>query len=100
MHTVCAPAISLSCALVVVLALHLSHAGALCVAQLSCCAHPELPAQVLAQLGRGGWFGGGPDIYGSGALQSSLYLLVEEQAELLHMSLDDLMQHGGLQIIR
>jgi hypothetical protein len=64
-----------------------------------CRASPPL-LQVLADMEAGHWFGGGPDIYGQGAVQGALLLVAREPLEVLHIHIDDLLQHGGLELVR
>jgi hypothetical protein len=61
---------------------------------------PSCLLQVLAALGAGHWFGGGADIYGQGGVQGSLLLVAQEAVEVLHIHIDDLVQHGGLELVR
>jgi hypothetical protein len=62
---------------------------------------PVLRMQVIAELGPGGWFGGGEAIYGSGPLQSALCVVaVGPDCAVVHVHLSGLQKHGGPELIK
>ncbi len=61
----------------------------------------RLLLQVIAELGPGGWFGGGDAIYGSGPLQSALRVVAAgSDCALVHAHLSSLEKHGGPALIK
>jgi hypothetical protein len=57
--------------------------------------------QVVAELGPGGWYGGGEAIYGSGPLQSALRVVaVGPDCEIIRSHLSGLEKHGGPALIK
>lgn len=60
------------------------------------CVSLPAPLQLLAELGPGGWFGGGQAIYGAGPLQAALQVVaVGPDCVVLHAHLSGLSKHGG-----